>query len=269
MANQSKMVFKVIIGVPCSAPFVYTEFMRQFMAQYAEVSMEFMLYDNNSGNTTIGTAFNNHPNLPTNRNQLVYHAIKTGATHILFLDSDIMMPEHGLRYMLQKNLPIFGLLYFTRNKAAPKPIIYKDGKVVDPLPPKGLIQVDATGTGVCWWTWRYSRSWQDWMSSKNTGTGFSCTKNSGRVLKSLCWEKTCSFCKLARLANIPIVVDVENSCEHLTPYGVGAKDYWKAQGRVSEKVSLFNQKATVETASSTPPASTAQVPMVVATEQPK
>jgi len=269
MANQSKMVFKVIIGVPCSAPFVYTEFMRQFMAQYAEVSMEFMLYDNNSGNTTIGTAFNNHPNLPTNRNQLVYHAIKTGATHILFLDSDIMMPEHGLRYMLQKNLPIFGLLYFTRNKAAPKPIIYKDGKVVDPLPPKGLIQVDATGTGCLLVDLEVFKILAGLDVFKEYGNRFFVYKEQWSGVEESLLGEDMFFCKLARLANIPIVVDVENSCEHLTPYGVGAKDYWKAQGRVSEKVSLFNQKATVETASSTPPASTAQVPMVVATEQPK
>lgn len=85
------------------------------------------------------------------RNKIVQHAQEWGATHLLFLDDDMRLPENSIEVLLNHDKDIVGLLAFKRKEPF-LPVIYKQ----DPYDAdrfltmidydKGLISVAATGT---------------------------------------------------------------------------------------------------------------------------
>lgn len=65
--------------------------------------------------------------LPDSRNKLVAQAIMDGATHILFLDSDMMFPPDLLNRLLAHNQPIVAVNY-TRRTIPTVPTAYIEGE---------------------------------------------------------------------------------------------------------------------------------------------
>lgn len=74
------------------------------------------------------------------------------ATHILFIDDDMVVPPNGLMRLLSHNLPIVGGLYFARTEPH-LPIVYRhvSGNQWVPVTEyvHGLQEVDAIGFGFC------------------------------------------------------------------------------------------------------------------------
>lgn len=225
------MSIKLFIATPCSHEFVYRRFMQSHLNQVEGIQREFWEYGDRNNDWAM-SGVNTHPNLVTNRNEFVYEAImKRGATHILFLDSDIIIPQEGIKKLLMKNLPIAGLLCFTRNPENPEPILYKDGKTIDPYP-EGNIEVDSTGTG-CLMIQRevFVRiaDLPEFAAQEGKFFVFKEAWNPDGSCKKLSEDR--AFCTLARKAGFKIVVDTVNTCEHLTVVGCGIKQYKAAQSR--------------------------------------
>lgn len=212
----------LIIGIPHSAPVMYTKFSLNMFSIIRQLNADVVhfnpLFDYNY-------AVNNNASLPLNRNQLVYDSLKKSATHILFLDSDIIVKPELIQKMLTTNLPVIGLLCFTRNSEKPEPIIYKDGKIMDPFP-EGIIEVDSTGTGCLLIKREVFAAIYDLQEFKSGGNRFFVYNEMwGSDLECKKLGEDRSFCALAKRAGFKIYVDTVNTCEHLNPEGIGIKQY--------------------------------------------
>ena len=64
----------------------------------------------------VGVSFNGYSSscLPGNRMLLVRAALENGATHVLFLDSDMTLPKDALLRLLAHDKPVVGALCSTR-----------------------------------------------------------------------------------------------------------------------------------------------------------
>lgn len=86
------------------------------------------------------------------RNKAVWNAVDYGATHLMFIDSDMVFPGGGVDHLLSLEKDIVGGLYFGRREEFPAPIALK---IEDNATKKYLqfpedeptFEVDAIGTG--------------------------------------------------------------------------------------------------------------------------
>lgn len=87
--------------------------------------------------------------IPQQRATLVNAALDAGATHCLFLDSDMRFPPDALRRLLQHNEPIVGANYPTRRAPILPTAERKDlGSLFSGDEDEGLIEVTHCGLGV-------------------------------------------------------------------------------------------------------------------------
>ncbi len=88
--------------------------------------------------------------LVQNRNNLVKAAIKDGATHMLFLDADMVFPPDTAQWLMQHDKPVVLANYV--NRSVPCRPISKDfnkKRVATTMESTGLEQVWFGGFGVC------------------------------------------------------------------------------------------------------------------------
>lgn len=88
--------------------------------------------------------------LPEVRHRLVAEAFKWGATHALWLDSDMMFPRDTLQALLRHNLPVVGANYVRRTfPCIPTAHLPGDGGMLWTEPgDEGLVEVKHLGGGV-------------------------------------------------------------------------------------------------------------------------
>lgn len=85
------------------------------------------------------------------RNKAVWQAVKENATHLMFIDSDIIFPRDGIETLLRRDVPIVGGLYFGRT--VPFPVVKVKHPTINgltnppSLPDKDMTEVLAVGTG--------------------------------------------------------------------------------------------------------------------------
>lgn len=101
------------------------------------------------------------------RNVLVEKCLATNATHLLFLDSDMIWPKETVSRLLSHNKPVVSGLYF--QKEAPfNPVVYDFDKELSPhywqILPCSLAGMDGAGLGCC----LIERSILDKHQSKNS-----------------------------------------------------------------------------------------------------
>ncbi len=85
--------------------------------------------------------------LPDMRNALATEAIKQGATHVLWLDTDMTFPPDTLERLYQHGKPIVGAGYSQRKEPA-RPVSAKDGVwVYTEEESTGIEEVDYIGQG--------------------------------------------------------------------------------------------------------------------------
>ncbi|MGB3830884.1 MAG: hypothetical protein WA975_03360 [Mesorhizobium sp.] len=85
--------------------------------------------------------------LPDMRNTLARKSIELGATHILWLDSDMIFPEDTIERLYQHGKPIVAASYSQRKEPA-KPVAAKDGVwVYTEEGSSGIEKVDFVGMG--------------------------------------------------------------------------------------------------------------------------
>lgn len=101
-------------------------------------------------------AFSHGQSPARNRNVLIDQALEHGATHILFLDDDVIVPKDIIAKLIRHDKDIVTGLYLLRNFPH-KPIIfsYADEKgacthrFIAPDEPEGLIPIINCGLGCC------------------------------------------------------------------------------------------------------------------------
>lgn len=81
-------------------------------------------------------------NTSENRNYIAAQALKGGATHLFFVDDDMVFPKDSLEKLLAHNKDIVGGLYKTKYEVQEDVIEYLDDKR-----PKELFECGAIGTG--------------------------------------------------------------------------------------------------------------------------
>lgn len=113
--------------------------------------LEFKNYNKQHQNIRHSIGFQKNTYIHQARNQAVWDAVNANATHLLFIDSDIVFPAHAVDQLLSDNKDIVGGLYFGRIKPFP---VYKVESAAEhglcnpsTLPEEYLSQVSAVGTG--------------------------------------------------------------------------------------------------------------------------
>jgi len=84
------------------------------------------------------------------RSALLYQAVEIDATHIMFIDSDIVFPKDGIERLLNQDKDIIGGLYHKRT-GDNSPVIFKQvGDKLESIAPDSMtksFEVDTIGTG--------------------------------------------------------------------------------------------------------------------------
>lgn len=148
--------------------------------------------------------------LPEVRHRLVAEAMKWGATHALWLDSDMMFPRDTLQCLLRHNLPIVGANYVRRSLPC-IPTAHKGegngGMLWTEAGDTGLVEVKHMGGGVKLVDMRvYDKIDLPFFA-------FEITENKCGVR-----GEDVFFCEKARAAGIPAFVDQELS-QHIGHIG--------------------------------------------------
>ena len=87
-------------------------------------------------------------NIEKERNEMVRTAVQEKATHLMFIDDDIVFPYHAIDLLARRQKDIVGGLYYGR--VLPRPMAYKDRMTqenIDPEKDKGVFEVDFVGAG--------------------------------------------------------------------------------------------------------------------------
>jgi hypothetical protein len=132
-------MIRVMVGLPTFAGYEY-------MTQQS-VRRELVLH---AGNIEMREAPVVGLSTPKARNALVMAAREYKATHIWFVDADMVVPPNALSSLLSRDVDIVGGYYHnTRNGTAPCSFMYDEsGKLQNFIPKSaGLIEVAGTGTG--------------------------------------------------------------------------------------------------------------------------
>jgi len=199
--------FKITIAVPHSYETVY----KQWFASYETLIKP----------RHVALYF--EPSLPldVNRNACVRKAQETDSEYIFFIDHDNVMDPHMLVRLLQYNVPIVGALYFERGYPH-LPVVYtfpsdeeeeEQGtvKVLHDYP-KGLIQVDVIGLGCSLFKMEvFEKIPYPWFSYEYKGNKWG--------------TEDIAFFHKAKDYNIPVYIDTEHTCGHLSVYEVTEGDW--------------------------------------------
>lgn len=81
------------------------------------------------------------------RNAACMRALELGASHIYFVDSDVIPPRDAVLRLLAHDQPIIGGMYCRRSHPAAVPVAIKDGKWLTEFKPNSVVEVDLIGSG--------------------------------------------------------------------------------------------------------------------------
>lgn len=81
------------------------------------------------------------------RNVCCMRTLEVGATHLFFLDSDVVPPADTVLRLLSHNLPIVSGIYHRRSPPHGIPVMLKNGVWITSYPKNRLIEVDLVGAG--------------------------------------------------------------------------------------------------------------------------
>lgn len=83
------------------------------------------------------------------RNAACMKALELGASHLFFLDSDVIPPPDAVTRLLARGVPLVSGVYARRSPPHGIPVMQRKGRWVMPeeLPKEGLIEVDVVGAG--------------------------------------------------------------------------------------------------------------------------
>jgi len=196
---------KVAIGLPCSFPMVYEDFMASVLQM-----------DKGDYGIELFRARTGH-DIAILRNGIVQVFLKSECSHLLMIDTDMIIHKDALINMIERNVDIVGALYFMRyppfnpcavrfdlNHKVPAKGEQINELTMEELVSKRLIEVNRVGTG-CILVKRevFETVKYPWFHTR--------TKN-GNIIMSDDYY----FCDKARASNYKVYVDTSVPCQHLS-----------------------------------------------------
>lgn len=141
-------------------------------------------------------------------------AIERGATHILWVDSDMIMPDDSALRLLSHNLPIVAVNYVMKRKEM-LPVTSIDGERISSVGRSGIEKIDGTGMGLMMTNVEiYHKMKFPWFGHRwfpNEGT--SCIGVPKNMEEWPASFEDAYFCDRARQSGIDIYVDHDLSLQ--------------------------------------------------------
>lgn len=162
------------------------------------------------------------------RNELVKESLDDESTHFLWLDSDMLWPPDMIRRLVEHNKPVVGANYFTKMTAQMVPGNFADGHKIARLTelPVGLVPCDCLGMGACliekdvFLKMREHYKDERWFRCGDDNDFFG--------------EDNWFFYRLKQMG-IPVYLDGDLNCGHLSPCMMVTVDHWKAKWGIKKK----------------------------------
>jgi hypothetical protein len=172
-----------------------------------------------------GIALNFHGVLSEARNHLVEEADKYRPTHILFVDSDMVLPHYALERLLARQKPVVSAMYFERTPPH-RPVFRTDRTNALERPsklPTGLQEVQFIGMGcaLIQMDVLYRIAAKQGCPPK-PARFFAFENNEGEDF---------FFCRLCHELDIPIFVDADVECGHVGTTIIGSQHFQPATAR--------------------------------------
>jgi hypothetical protein len=157
------------------------------------------------------------------RNEICMRFLESGADHLFFLDSDVVLPEDAVHRLLRHNLPFVSAMYCRRSPPHSVPVMMRDGQWVTEIPSdteNPLVEVQLVGAGAMlirrdvianFPPQREGKHWFDWRVDLPPSQQF----------PSLSEDFTMCI-ELKRRMGIPIMVDTSLRAKHI---GLFETDY--------------------------------------------
>ena len=136
------------------------------------------------------------------RQECLIEALRQRMTHVLFIDSDMVVPANTLYLLLSRNQRVVGANYARRRPPHAPTVTGRDGKCLSSLGKTGMESVETIGFGCLLLDLQVLRDLpQPVFASANFYVG-----------------EDVAFCRECRNANIPVYVDhdVSQHVQHLT-----------------------------------------------------
>ncbi len=160
--------------------------------------------------------------LDTARNKAMQEFLKDPqATHLLFVDSDMVLPANALEKLLGDGKGIVSGIYFKKESPYYPIICRKVGNGYDPIEDytEGLIEVDGCGAGCLLISREAAEKIGTVLSEEN---GFPAFFSFAHGISEDFW-----FCEKAKEAGLRIFCDTTVKCGHITEKAMEEKD-WRA-----------------------------------------
>lgn len=148
------------------------------------------------------------------RNTACMRALEAGATHLFFLDSDVIPPKDAVYRLLAHNAPIVSGMYCRRSPPHGVPVMIRNGAWVTEFPQGATIEVDLVGAGCL----LIRRDVLENMPPQRQGAHwFDWRVNMQNLLPpGDCLSEDFTFCLHARRAmGLKILVDTSIVCKHI------------------------------------------------------
>ncbi|MBI4015907.1 MAG: hypothetical protein HY362_04280 [Candidatus Aenigmarchaeota archaeon] len=161
--------------------------------------------------------------LDTARNRAVQEFLRdTKATHLFFVDSDMVLPADGLVKLLAHGKSIVSGIYFKKENPYYPVICREAGKGYEPVEDytEGLIEIDGCGAGCLLISREAAETILKIVGEEN---GFPAFFSFAHGISEDFW-----FCEKAKEAGLKIFCDTTVKCGHLTENAVTERD-WKGK----------------------------------------
>ncbi|MBI2982279.1 MAG: hypothetical protein HYY44_08345 [Deltaproteobacteria bacterium] len=198
----------VVIAIPLAGPMIYWRTVSGLLELERPSRSELMVFQ--------GALVDRARNYLVE--QMLSHPMK--ATHLFFVDADILLPSDALMRLLEANAPIVSGLYHKRIPPH-EPMAFTQGKKgIEPIGLKGphLREVEMVGAG-CLLIQRkvFEKIPFPWFESRWSKTGH--------------LSEDFHFCRKARKAGFEILVDRKVRPLHIEPMGIGSDENQVASAR--------------------------------------
>ena len=147
------------------------------------------------------------------RNTVVQHAMQVGASHVFFLDSDVIPPRDAILRLLVHNEPFISGVYFRRSPPNSVPVMIKNGQWITNYQRGRIVEVDLVGAGCLLLRrdmleklppQRPGEPWFDWRVNQR-----------GILPEGECLSEDFTLCQHARRHGYKVLVDTSIVCQHV------------------------------------------------------
>jgi hypothetical protein len=148
------------------------------------------------------------------RNKACEHALNCGATHLFFLDSDVIPPPDTILRLLAHNHPFISGVYCRRSPPAGVPVMMRNHQWVTQYEQGKVIEVDLVGAGCLLIDTQLLRAcppqrpgatWFDWR-----------VHLAGLLPGEQCLSEDFTLCKhVKQKMNVSVLVDTSIMCQHV------------------------------------------------------